>query len=85
MAKHDSAQFVAWISENTVSIHRITTITGHSVSHSEYGCANFVMVALTAGLRPIHVDKQHVKDKGSVVMGRADWSGVKILLLLLEP
>ena len=76
MAKRDSSAFVPKKQQIAIFNSRIVAIYDLSVSHSEHGCANLGMVALTAALRPIHVDKQHVKEKGSVAIRCTDEGGV---------
>ena len=72
MAKRDSSAFVPKKQQIAIFNSRIAAIYDLSVSHSEHGCANLGMVALTAVLRPIHLLKQHVKEKGSAAIRPAD-------------
>ena len=72
MAKRDSPLFVPKNQQIAIFNGRNTAIYGLLVSHSEHGCANLKMVALTVVLRPIHLDKQHVKQRGSVAIRPAD-------------
>ena len=84
MAKRDSPSFGALASENANFHGRNAAIVGIHVSHSEHGGANSEMVALTARLRPIHLDKQHVKPIASAAAKRADQSGVEIPMLWVK-
>ena len=84
MAKRDSPLFVPKNQQIAIFNGRNTAIYGLLVSHSEHGCANLKMVALTVVLRPIHLDKQHVKQSASAPAKRADQSGVEMPFALGE-